>query len=227
MADSPELNARHAKRLHHTMSAVGGFFAGYIVTAHGVSVLANAQTMNLIQLTVALLGRDLGEVLLRVCAFLLYCLGVMGYVWLRDLTRVNLHRASIALDALAVVVMLLIPDEADIVVHMLPLFLAMSFQWNAFLGSEVMNSATVFSTNNTRQMSMALAEWLMRHDGEKLRKVAFFALTLLMFHVGVSLAWGATRLWGTAGVLLALLPLAIAMLQTHNEPRRQPTGNAK
>ena len=39
-------------------------------------------------------------------------------------------------------------------------FFAMSVQWGAFNGAQGFNSSTIFSTNNTKQTSLALAHYL-------------------------------------------------------------------
>ena len=69
-----------------------------------------------------------------------------------------------------------------------------------------LRSSTIFSTNNTKQSSLALAEYLRDHDRAHLRKTWFYLATLGCFHVGASWAFCAVKWWFTRGSL-AVLPL--------------------
>ena len=87
-----------------------------------------------------------------------------------------------------------------------PIFFAMSIQWSSFAGARGFYSSTIFSTNNTKQSSLALAEYLCDHDRAHLRKMWFYLATLGCFHVGASWAFCAVKWWFTRGSL-AVLPL--------------------
>lgn len=77
-----------------------------------------------------------------------------------------------------------------------PIFFAMSVQWGAFNGAQGFNSSTIFSTNNTKQTSLALAHYLCEKDPMYLAKCWFYAATLLCFHLGATLSFFAVKLWG-------------------------------
>ena len=91
-------------------------------------------------------------------------------------------------------------------VALYPVFFAMSIQWSSFAGARGFYSSTIFSTNNTKQSSLALAEYLCDHDRAHLRKMWFYLATLGCFHVGASCAFCAVKWWFTRGSL-AVLPL--------------------
>ncbi len=77
-----------------------------------------------------------------------------------------------------------------------PIFFAMSVQWGAFNGAQGFNSSTIFSTNNTKQTSLALAHYLCEKDPMYLAKCWFYAATLLCFHLGATLSFFAVKLCG-------------------------------
>ena len=106
----------------------------------------------------------------------------------------------------AAVVLALLPPQLNTVIALYPVFFAMSFQWSSFAGARGFYSATIFSTNNTKQSSLALAEYLCDHDRAHLRKMWFYLATLGCFHVGASWAFCAVKWWFTRGSL-AVLPL--------------------
>ena len=103
----------------------------------------------------------------------------------------------------AAVVLALLPPQLNTVIALYPVFFAMSFQWSSFAGARGFYSATIFSTNNTKQSSLALAEYLCDHDRAHLRKMWFYLATLGCFHVGASWAFCAVKWWFTRGSLAA------------------------
>ena len=50
---------RKQKTLHHTVSIVGGFMAGYTIFNH-LDIMANAQTGNLVKLVLSACSGNLG-----------------------------------------------------------------------------------------------------------------------------------------------------------------------
>ena len=190
---------------HLAFCAVGGFFGCYAVLVHS-GVMGNAQTMNLLELVIDLLRWQLPDMLLHLGALALYVLGTMLTVLLPHRWGVDMHRASPLITAAMAVVLFLLPPELDPVVALYPVFFAMSIQWSSFAGARGFYSSTIFSTNNTKQSSLALAEYLCDHDRAHLRKMWFYLATLGCFHVGASWAFCAVKWWFTRGSL-AVLPL--------------------
>jgi uncharacterized membrane protein YoaK (UPF0700 family) len=91
----------------------------------------------------------------------------------------------------------------------------MAFQWNAFSGSYGYVSSTIFSTNNTRQIALAFAEYLCNHDKTYLHKLGFFAASLVSFHIGVTAAFFATKYFQIHAIYIVwvfLIP-ALALIQ--------------
>lgn len=90
-------------------------------------------------------------------------------------------------------------------VALYPVFFAMSIQWSSFAGARGFYSSTIFSTNNTKQTSLALANYLCDGDKAHLRKLWFYFFTLLSFHTGAAAAFFAVKWWYIRGAL-AVLP---------------------
>ena len=102
-----------------------------------------------------------------------------------------------------------------------PIFFAMSIQWSSFQGARNFYSSTIFSTNNTKQASLALAEYLCTKDGKQLRRMGFFLSTLLCFHIGAAIGVGAAHFWGVRGALWSLPLIAWAFFLVTQEEKAE------
>lgn len=190
---------------HLSFCAVGGFFGCYAVLIHS-GVMGNAQTVNLIELLLDALRGDLHAVLLHLGALVLYMLGTMLTVLLPHWWGWDMHYVSPVITVAAAVTVAFLPETLNVVVALYPIFFAMSIQWSSFGGARGFYSSTIFSTNNTKQTSLALANYLCDHDRAHVRKLKVFALTLLCFHIGAAAAYLAVTWWYIRGAL-AVLPL--------------------
>lgn len=189
---------------HLAFCAVGGFFGCYAVLVHS-GIMGNAQTVNLLELLLDALRGDLYATALHLGALVLYVLGTMLTVLLPHLWGWDMHRVSPFITAAAAVTIAFLPAELNPVVALYPVFFAMSVQWSSFAGARGFYSATIFSTNNTKQTSLALANYLCDKDRAHLRKMAFYMLTLLCFHIGAAAAYFSVTWWYIRGAL-AVLP---------------------
>ena len=188
---------------HLAFCTVGGFFGGYAILVHS-GIMGNAQTVNLIELLMDFLRADGHGILLHTGALLIYLLGTMLTVLLPFWWSVNVRRLSPIITAAAAMAECFIPAETEIVIALYPIFFAMAFQWSSFRGARNFYSSTIFSTNNTKQASLALAEYLCTKNREQLVRMGFFLSTLLCFHIGAAVGVGASHLWGVRGALCAL-----------------------
>ena len=195
--------------LHYNMALVGGFFAGFAILCR-TGFLGNAQTANLIYLVYAILGRNFYEVFLRIIALALYFSAAMLFVFIREKSTWNLKKCSIWIDCAAIILLGLIPLSVNPIIGLFPVFFAMSFQWNAFPGVADYISSTVFSTNNTRQIALSVAEYLCSRDKMKLHKARFFLGSLASFHIGVVISYFVTKYIGLHGIWLAEIFLVSA-----------------
>lgn len=198
--------------IYYTMALVGGFLGGYAVLGR-CNVFGSAQTANLINLVLELLGNNPVQVLFRIGAMLLYAAGIALTVLLPKYTKLNLKPVSIALDCVVVVLLGFLPADMDSLVALYPVFFAMAFQWNAFPGAMGYVSSCIFSTNNLRQITIALTEYLCTKQREPARKTLFFGGSLLFYHLGVAGAFLAVHFWQLRASWFCLLPLAAAAVQ--------------
>ena len=192
---------------HMSFAIVGGFFGAYAILGPS-GVFGNAQTVNLLQLLFDSLFGQWSSLLLHVGALLCYIVGVISAVLLRKKYNRDTGRISPIITAVCAILLDFLPSGLSPMVYLYPIFFAMSFQWTAFTGACGFNSATIFSTNNVKQASVGFAEYLCDGDRSHLRRTVFFGLTLLSFHLGAALAFGAIK-WSPIHPTWFALPLLL------------------
>ena len=214
-----EWNNRSEVWTHFIMAVCGGFFGGYAIFGR-MAVFGSAQTANLIELVGDILGRNLTDASLRLGALLLYASAMVIFVALGKKTSLNLKYLAIAVDAAAVTVTAVMPEQMEPVLALYPVFFAMSFQWCVFKGAEGYACSTIFSTNNLKQTVLSFAEYYMSGEDEgaerakKLKKGRFFGETILFFHAGAAAAFLALHVMGLSAVWLVMLPLSAGLVIT-------------
>lgn len=211
---------------HHCMAVVGGFMGGYAILTRG-EVFGNALTANLIGFVHAIFGRNLFQFMIRLFALLVYFLGTMGYVLVKNKTDWNIKKISLYIDFLAVVLSGFIPASVNPHIALLPVFFAMSFQWNAFPGNYGYASSTIFSTNNVKQTALAFSEYICDKDKQHLHKMWFYIGSLLCFHGGVAVSYFASKYFGIKGIWLngCILFFAgiLVCMETSSETKKAKT----
>lgn len=205
---------------HLSFACVGGFFGAYAIMSR-CGVLGSAQTMNLLELVIdALYGRGV-NVLEHFGALAVYVAGTMLTVLLPFKWGVDMRRLSPVITAAAAVGESFIPAETEVVIALYPIFFAMSVQWSSFRGAQEFYSATIFSTNNTKQASLAFAEYLCGRDRRQLHRMAFFLSTLLCFHIGAAVGVAASHFWDVRGALWGLPLLVWAFFLVTQEEKAE------
>lgn len=192
---------------HLSFAAVGGFFAAYAILLR-MGVMANAQTLNLLELLLNILRCNWGGVLLHVGALVIYVLGTMSTVILPHLFGWDMRRVCPVIDALCAVLIGFFPLDMPIMPALYPIFFAMSIQWSSFTGAQNNISSTIFSTNNTKQASLSLARHLCTREAGQLRRMWFYITTLLCFHLGVTAAYFSVLFFSCKASFFAL-PLIV------------------
>ena len=204
-------NKKLRQCIHYNMSLCGGFFGGYAIL-NRFEVFGNAQTANLMYLTISIVGRDGKDVLIRAFAMVLYMIGTVCTVLIPRFTKWSLYTCSIIVDAVAVMILGIMPQSMNSVIALYPVFFAMAFQWNVFATLCGYVSSPIFSTNNTRQMAISLTKYLIDKDKADLVKGKFYAGVLLFFNTGVAIAYIAWKAMGLKEIYICFIPLASAMI---------------
>lgn len=198
--------------LHTLMCSVGGFLAGYAILCRGN--LGSAQTLNLIDIMLGIVGRNRHEALLRVIGAFIYVLGIESYILIKEKTRINLRRYSVITDMAGCVLLALLPLETEHVVGIMPLFYILSIQWSVFRGTHGHNASTVFSTNNLYQLAHAASYAVMKKSKSELLRALYYLNTLFWFNANVVLSYFLVERSGTYASLFAFVYLIPAYLMT-------------
>lgn len=196
--------------IHYTLSFIGGYLGLYAIVSRA-DLFGNAQTANLLGVVRDIIGRDFSDMMLRVGALLIYMTAVILTVWIPEHFSTDLRFISIGIDICAVLLLGFLPARMSPVVALYPVFFAMPFQWCTFKAPGGYNSSTIFSTNNLRQFTTAVTQFLMKKDDAQRDKAKFYGMTLLSFHAGAALSLILYMTYGLSGVWLCLVPAFYAV----------------
>ena len=209
---------------HLSFSAVGGFFAAYAILLR-MGIMANAQTLNLLELLLSSLRCHWSEVLMHLGALAMYVLGTMSTVILPHLFGWDMRRVCPIIDALCAILLAFLPAEMPVIPSLYPIFFAMSVQWSSFTGAQDHISSTIFSTNNTKQASLSLARHLCTREQGQIRRMWFYVSTILCFHAGATVAYFSVLLLEVKGSLCVLPLIGWAYYMVVCEDRSQETAS--
>ncbi|WP_294375057.1 YoaK family protein [uncultured Clostridium sp.] len=200
--------------IHSIMCLIGGFMGGYAIL-NRCGNLGSAQTANLIYVVTCFLGHNLKEFFIRILGVVLYFIAIELYVFIVHKTKINVQRYGILILIAGSIFLNFIPATSDPVAGLLPLFFIMATQWSIFHGANGYNSSTIFSTNNFRQASLAIGEYICTKDKGQISKAKFFGNSLLWYHVGVAFSFFACRFFNEHASLFCLIPEGISLLLTY------------
>ena len=209
---------------HLSFAAVGGFFAAYAILLR-MGIMANAQTLNLLELLLSSLRCHWSEVLMHLGTLAMYVLGTMSTVILPHLFGWDMRRVCPIIDALCAVLLAFLPAEMPVIPSLYPIFFAMSVQWSSFTGAQDHISSTIFSTNNTKQASLSLARHLCTREQGQIRRMWFYVSTILCFHAGATVAYFSVLLLEVKGSLCVLPLIGWAYYMVVCEDRSQETAS--
>lgn len=204
------------RKIHYMMSVVGGFLGAYALL-NRMETFGSSQTSNMIYFIMNLLGRNTDQKIARFFAVIIYMLGFVVTVIIPRFTKINLHIFSIVCDIIAVIIIGFLPVQMDPVIALYPIFFAMAIQWNSFKSADGFVSATIFSTNNLRQTTTSLTEYILDHDKEKLRKFKFYIGVLCSFHIGVTMSYLGCKAFSVRGAFFCLIPLIFSLFLVRDE----------
>ncbi len=208
----------YQRNLHAIMAMIGGFLGGYAILTR-MDLFGNAQTANMMYVVISVLGKNFTGMFLRVCGVLIYMCGVAISVIWKKRCAYNIHCFSIIVDIMAIIISGFIPRSVPPVVALYPVFFAMPIQWNSFTGAYGYNSSPIFSTNNLRQFTMGITEYLTGHDIKQLHKACIYGKVLLFYHIGVLLSYYAVKIYDVRGVWFGLVITAVAALKIIGEEK--------
>ena len=197
------------QKIFYIMAFIGGSMAGFATLRTGV--LGSAQTSNLAELAIAIVGGDLYHITLRVIAMILYAFGVAIPRIIIKRTTLNVKIISVIVDILGIILLGFMPEHLNAVVALWPIFFIMSFQWNSFPGGRGYVSASIFSTNNFRQAVTGITDYFLDKNPESVDRSLFFTGTLISFHLGVMLSCILIRSFGFKTVWAFILPALFAV----------------
>lgn len=208
------------------MAAVGGFFGVYALLIRG-GTFGSSETSNLIYLVAAGLDGTWGPALIRLGGTACYIAGIVLAVLLRRAGKpARLRWGSAAADLAACLILARIPADTDPILALYPMFFVTAVQWVAFSQAAGYTCATIFSTNNLRQFTEGVTEYLCGREPEQRRKLAFYGGTLICFHLGAAWGWWCVKRWAVPGIYgclpLLLLPAFLMLAQKEKEAAASP-----
>ncbi len=216
---------------HHALAMVGGFFGVYALFMRG-GTFGSSETSNLIYLVISGLTGSAGEFFTRLGATACYVAGIVfASLGRRFCRRVDFRLCALLVDGGACLLLAWIPEEADPVLALYPMFFATAVQWVAYSQAAGFNCATIFSTNNLRQCTEGLVDYCCTRGEASLKKFRFYGGTLLCFHVGAVYGWKCLHFWGVRSIYLCLplvaVGLAATLLDGGGRKRSAETAKAK
>ena len=154
--------------IHFNMAIVGGFLGGFAILNHH-DLFGSAQTSNLISVFADFAGHPDANFLVRLLGVFIYMFALSLTVILPKFTKLHLPYVSLCIDALAALIVAFLPSNLNDFIALYPLYFAMAIQWCSFKGGDGFTCSTIFSTNNLRQFTTSLTEYLLSKDPDALR----------------------------------------------------------
>ena len=198
--------------LHYNMTCIGGFMGTFAVCGFGGN-FASAHTGNIMSLTKDLAGCDLIQAGIRLGALVLFSLSIAAAYLINRMVKPDMERRCLIVDVGGFLLCLLLPKGLPDLVRLYPIFIASSFQWGTFSGTDGYNSSTIFTTNNLKQCVLSWTQYLLDHEETMRRRAWFYTITVGAFTVGALIGCMAVLRMGGRGVVWGLgLILAAGVL---------------
>jgi uncharacterized membrane protein YoaK (UPF0700 family) len=176
------LNKHEDIVLHFLAATIGGFAAMYGIFVRGL--FAQAVSANLTEIIVHFfLPEKRSDAYLRLGAVLIFGL-TLAVAHLINLSKTT-HAQSIAAFAifLLFIISALIPAGVPMFPATYPLFILTATLWGNFSGANGWNSATIFNTNNMRQIIYSFIDYVVTKDTSNKYRGLFYLGTLVSFYV--------------------------------------------
>ena len=213
-----------------------GMMGAYTFNLRG-GVFCNAQTANVVMMSIAFGKGSIEEGLYYLIPISAYCLGALISEALpspvKKLGLLRWDTCLIAFEAIVLFIAGLIPLSAPArIVQVMINFIA-SMQYNTFRQMEGIPMATTFCTNHVRQVGVALAKIIRKHDMKAAKRGLVHFLMLLSFFLGGAiLTFFCSRLQERA-IWIALIPTMIVLVKLihadlfteHDKLSEKPSGH--
>ncbi len=208
--------------LFWALTLVGGFYGAYTYTVRG-GVFCNAQTANVVLLSMAIGTRDWHHALYLLVPISAYLMGaIVSEILAKSIKKLQLIRWDTILagiEMLAIIFLGALPAKAPDQICQITLNFICSMQFNTYRQNEGIPMATTFVTNHFRQTGSFLVKAIRKHDPQASYRWKMHASMILMFLLGgiissICCAFFATRaIWGALPFLLLIfIKLLIADL---------------
>ena len=194
--------------------AAGGYLGAFTYCLRG-GVFCNAQTANVVLLSMALGRGEWGRALYYLIPIGAYILGAVISELLPNRVK-SLHflrwdTMLVGLELLVVLLLGFVPDSWPFQISQISINFICSMQYNTFRQAEHIPMATTFCTNHVRQVGVLLTKRL-RHPGDPdlRRRFRVHSLMLGSFAAGAVVStvacglFGGRAVWG-AGLLLLII----------------------
>lgn len=195
--------------LHCNMCFVGGFLGAYAILLRGGN-FGSAQTANLIHLILHWKSGSAFEIVARLLALAVFVVAIVAAFLLPKYIKSDARRICLLVEAAGLMIAGLLPAKMNDMIALLPIFFITAFQWGNFSGARGYNSATIFSTNNLKQMVLGWTEYIRTKNSKEKEKALFYTATLAFFHLGVLGGLLAVRWWSIYSAFACLIPLGCA-----------------
>src|SRR5699024_10560311 len=124
----------------------------------------SAETGNMMELAVEVTSLELDTVAVRLLAFLVFGAAIVISYLLTTYSKWNMRKLAIWIDAIGLLTTVFLPDSLDPIAGLYPIFFCAAFQWGTYCGAEGYNSASIFITNNYKQLLLAWTRYFIEKD---------------------------------------------------------------
>lgn len=209
--------------LFYSAAFIGGFFGGYAVMRS--DMFASSQTMNILMMMLNLFGSNFSEFLIRFCIMVIYAGAISVCILVPRYTKYDIRLISSVVTAGSSVIMACIPADSKSVLSLLPIFIAMAMQWNAFPGALGHQAACIFVTNNFRQALVNGINYLCSREKKYISGFWFYAGDIIFFLSGFSVCYVGVKFAGFGFVASIVLVSVFMIILIAGDKRKQKTEN--
>ncbi len=214
-SQSQYLTCEH-KIIYVLLMLCSGMMGAYTYTMRG-GVFCNAQTANLLIMSIYLANRQFSDAFYFLIPITAYFLGTIISECLplpvKKWRFLRWDTYLIAFEILTLLIVGFIPlTWSHHIVQVMINFIA-SMQYNTFRQAEGIPVATTFCTNHVRQIGIACARSFRKHDIHPLKLALFHLSMLIYFIVGGIILTVISTYMREKSIWIAIIPLFIALIK--------------